>query len=87
MKDRKTGQLVKLWNRAPKYGWRNDGGPIPYKLRGRIRTERAGSRTVIIDCPYQRVPFGHWVVLGFGDELYGFDSQQVARLYFTKSPE
>lgn len=71
--------MTNLYLREPRKGWRNDGGPIPYRLRGRLR-RRGKSKTVIIDNPLQRVRVGHWVVLAGGD-LFAFAPYQIARLY------
>lgn len=70
--------LTKFWLREPRLGWRNDGGEIPYRLRGRCR-RRAG-KTVIIDNPFQMVRVGHWIVQA-GSGLFAFSPAEMKRLY------
>ncbi len=71
--------MTKLWLREPRKGWRNDGGPIPYGLRSRVK-RNGKSATVVIDNPNQRVRIGHWVVVA-GGTLFAFSPTQMNRLY------
>jgi hypothetical protein len=80
MAARKTAPMTNLWLREPRKGWRNDGGPIPYRLRGRLKRDNPRSGTVIIDNPFQRVRVGHWIVLA-GHDLFAFSPDQMKRLY------
>lgn len=75
----RKAKTVKLWLRQPRYAWRNDGGEIPRRFRGRCR--RNGTvKTVVIAAPLQRVPVGWWIVQS-GSQIYGFSPADMHRLY------
>lgn len=71
-------KMVKVWLREPRYAWRNDGGEIPRRLRGRCG--RHGKKTVVIDNPNMKVRGGHWIV-AVGPALYAFSPADMQRLY------
>lgn len=78
------GKLERLWLRKPRFGWRNDGGPIPYRFRGRVKRRNPRSKTVTIDNPMRKVRVGHWVVCAGGD-YFGFSPADINTLYIRKA--
>lgn len=75
--------MTNLYLQIPRKGWRNDGGPIPYRLRGRLIRE-GKSKTVITDNPLMRCRVGHWVVLTGGD-LFVFSQAEIEHLYGARA--
>jgi hypothetical protein len=71
-------KMTKVWLRTARFAWRNDGGEIPHRLRGRCR--RHGNSTVVIANPLQKVRKGHWIV-DAGGQLFGFDRAAMDHLY------
>jgi hypothetical protein len=72
--------IIKLWLREPRRAWKNDGGPIPYGMRSRVKRRGIKSHTVTIDNPLQRVRRGHWVVFA-GSQPYSFSPAEMRHLY------
>lgn len=71
--------VYNFWLRAPRKGWRNDGGPVPRGFRGRVKRPTA-SKSVIIDNPLQKVRKGHWIVM-VGKQPYAFSPAEMHLLY------
>lgn len=71
--------IIKVWLKTPRLAWKNDGGPIPYGMRGRVKRP-SKSHTVVIENPRQLVRRGHWVVR-VGGQAFAFSPAEMRWLY------